>query len=368
MAAALASAVLISACVHPRGLEKPLSPAQIRREAIRRAQVWKATDVGSMDIRMGPQIPGAFAPDEEINCDFVDRKPDGHSAKFYCAIAPDDEVKIKYGRSNGEVYAEVAATRLLWALGFPADAMYPVRVVCRGCPADPFHRKGARAEKTVFEFAAAERKFPGTPVKIDGEEGWTWPELDLVDESAGGAPRPQRDALRLLAVFLQDTDTKAEQQRVICADKRSPRERGEEACLQPMMMLNDLGQTFGRANLFNRDRLSGMIFDRWSRATVWKDPTLCVGNLPQSFSGTLNNPRISEAGRRFLADLLGQLSDAQLYDLFEIAHATSRTIDGSHAGEPSVDQWVSAFKKKRDEIANRSCDPNTSRLANGSSL
>ena len=41
---------------------------------------------------------------------------------------------MKYGGTNGEVYGEVLATRLLWVLGFGADAMYPVNVICRGCP------------------------------------------------------------------------------------------------------------------------------------------------------------------------------------------------------------------------------------------
>jgi len=258
------------------------------------------------------------------------------------------------------VRAEVAATRLLWALGFPADAMYPVRVVCRGCPADPFHGKGARTER-VFEVAAAERKFPGKAIAVDGLEGWSWFELDRVDQSAGGAPRAQRDALELLAVVLQHTDSKPEQQRLICEDENKESERATGLCRQPVMMINDLGQTFGRANVFNRDQLSGMNFDRWSRAKVWKDPKHCVANLPRSFTGTLENPRVSEPGRRFLANLLVQLSDAQLSDLFEIAHAESRTI---HAHAASVAQWIDAFKKKRDEIVNRSCGATASKLAN----
>ena len=356
---ASAVAFLASSCAHARHLEKPASPVQVRRQAIRRAQVWQATDVASMDIRMGPQGKGAFAPDEEITCDYVDRKPDGGTRKFFCAIAPGDEVKIKYGETNGEVHAEVAATRLLWALGFPADAMYPVRVVCRGCPADPFHGKGARSERTVFAAAAAERKFPGKEIGR-ADEGWSWLELDRVDEAAGGAPRAQRDALKLLAVVLQHTDSKPQQQRLICEGESKESESAHEGiCQRPVMMINDVGQTFGRANPFNRDQLSGMNFDRWSHAKVWKDPKRCIANLPRSFTGTLEYPRVSEAGRRFLASLLAQLSDEQLQELFETAHVASRTI---HARAASVEQWVSAFKQKRDEIVNHSCDPNAPRL------
>ena len=50
---------------------------------------------------------------------------------------------------------------------------------------------------------------------------------------------------------------------------------------------------------------------------VWTGATVCIGNLAPSQSGTLDNPHIGKAGRKFLADLLVQLSDAQLHDLFE---------------------------------------------------
>ena len=38
--------------------------------------------------------------------------------KFECEVTPGDVVKVKYGENNGEVFAEVAASRLFWALGF----------------------------------------------------------------------------------------------------------------------------------------------------------------------------------------------------------------------------------------------------------
>src|SRR2546428_7407070 len=150
-----------------------------------------------------------------------------------------DEVKVKYGRDNGEVYGEVAATRLLWALGFGADRMYPVRVVCRGCPPDPKRNPRDRRDEMVFDPAAIERKMSGKALETRPDSGWAWPELDLIDEAAGGAPRAQRDALKLLAVFMQHTDSKPAQQRLMCVSEHAPAEG--EPCPQPFMMLNDLG-------------------------------------------------------------------------------------------------------------------------------
>src|SRR5688572_15001475 len=105
-----------------------------RHLLITRARVWMQTDVARADIRKGPAEPGGFAFMSTISCEYHDEKLGGNSPKFACRVAPDDELKVKYGGANGEVYGEVAATRLLWALGFGADRMYPVKVVCRGCP------------------------------------------------------------------------------------------------------------------------------------------------------------------------------------------------------------------------------------------
>ena len=88
-------------------------------------------------------------------------------------------MKVKYGRKNGEVYAEVAATRLFWALGFWADRMYPVQVTCRNCPVEPwFWSTEKRVDEKTFEIAAIERRLPGKRIQSKEDEGWRWAELD----------------------------------------------------------------------------------------------------------------------------------------------------------------------------------------------
>jgi len=189
---------------------------------------------------------------------------------------------------------------------------------------------------------------------VPAVDSWSWQELETVDEKAGGAPRAHRDALKLVAVFIQHTDSKPEQQRLMCLDDG---ETGGQPCAHPFMLLQDVGVTFGQANTFNANSTGSMNFGAWSRTTVWKDATTCIGNLPKSFTGTLDNPAISEEGRRFLADLLGRLSDSQLRDLFEVSRARLRLRSpmDPKSGVSSVDDWVDVFKRKRDEIANRSC-------------
>lgn len=294
-----------------------------------------------MNLRAGPQGHGAFGPADTVTCRYFARVMNGRSPKFMCRTADGDELKVKFGRHNGEVYGEVLATRLLWALGFGADRMYTVRVICRGCP-DALGGAALPNGDREFEPTAVERKAAGREIVLRERSGWSWPELDLVDERVGGSPRAHRDALILLAVFMQHTDTKPEQQRIVCLD---------EACAHPLLMVSDVGLTFGRANLANDNAIGSVNLQEWAAMPVWKDPIGCVGNLPKSLTGTLRDPVISEEGRGFLAHRLDQLSDRQLRDLFEGARVNLRS-------NATVDEWMTAFKAKRAQIAERRCvDP-----------
>ena len=284
----------------------------------------------------------------------------GKTPKFACKTDENDQLKVKFGGDNGEVYAEVMATRLLWALGFGADHMYSVRVVCRDCPS-LFNGVIRSSTESVFDPAVVERKMPGEAFQPD--DGWSWKELDSIDEHAGGATRAERDALKLLAVFLQHTDTKPEQQRLVCADESSGASakhepyKGPMPCARPFMYINDVGITFGRANKFNVNAPGSANLAAWSHTPVWQDANSCVGNLPKSATGTLDNPPISEEGRRFLADLLVKLSDTQLHDMFEAARVTLRLKDPENitSGFATIDEWVAAFKQKRDQIVQHRC-------------
>lgn len=321
----------------------------LRADAIARAQVWTATEIPVVDIRTGPGGRRAFAFRQTVTCDYVDKDLAGRSPKFACASAGDD-LKVKFGSGNAEVYAEVAATRLLWALGFGADRMYPVRVICRGCPE---HLNGIlRADGSrLFDPAAIERKMSGKEFKPDSS--WAWSELDNVQEARGGAPAAHRDALKLMAVFLQHTDSKPEQQRIECLEDEA---RTASTCTKPMMMINDVGLTFGGANLVNANS-KGMNLAAWAATPIWKGNAGCVGNLSRSATGTLKDPAISEAGRAFLAGLLTQLSDDQITALFEVSRVTLRLRDPEdvRSGFATVAEWVSVFKRKRTEIVDTRC-------------
>jgi len=341
--------VVVHAAAGPSGLVGKAA----RRDAIARAAVWTPTNVAAMDVRAGPAVPGAFAPDELVTCTYTPHARRGRTPKFHCMLPDGDVVKVKYGVSNGEVYAGVLATRLLWALGFGADRVYPVKIVCRGCPEDPMKDHKEVDGTREFSAAVVERKLPGDPIELNNDSGWKWVELNFVDQTSGGAPLAHRDALKLLAAMIQHTDNKPIQQRLNC-DPGGLTDDGR--CTKPFLIVHDVGLTFGHANYFNINNTGSVSFDLWKAEPVWHDKAACVGNLVKAATGTLGNPKISEAGRAFLAGLLDQLSDTQLHDLFEIGHVERRSRrPGTDEPPASVAEWVQAFKDKRAEIDMTRC-------------
>jgi hypothetical protein len=244
---------------------------------IRKAQIWAPTNVAEMDLRAGPQGAGAFPPNWTVVCDYVEKKAlPGITSKFDCAVGKGEVVKVRYGATNGKVQGAALATRLLWALGFGADRLCPVSGTCRGCSSDPWTKRERVDGQQVFDPAAVERKPKGYEMKSEHKGGWAWPELDLIDEQQGGASVAQRDGLKLLAVFMQHTDTKTEQERLLCLPNGRTNDGG---CDEPFMMPHDVGLTFGQANAFNRTSVGSVNFDQWSKTPMWKDATACVGLL-----------------------------------------------------------------------------------------
>jgi hypothetical protein len=327
-----------------------------RGEAIARAQVWRAptTPVGRALLGADRRAPSM------IDCRFHFSDLGGTTPKFDCVLPSGKELRVKYGPGS-EVPAEVAATRLLSALGFGADTVTLVeRLRCYACPNEPFvttkvvgvTRTQPLFERVVdddsyeqFEWAGIEQKFAARPIESESQKGWAFFELDSVDPSKGGAPRAHVDALRLLAVFLAHWDNKADNQRLVCLSESWP--EGTH-CPEPFLLLQDLGSTFGP----NRVDL-----DAWMSSKIWQDRKACMlsmEELPYG-GGTFGPTRVSERGRRFLAKLLEQLSDAQLTELFTGARFDKPR--NALKGSAPIADWVRAFKARVQTISEGSPCP-----------
>ena len=362
-------ALLLSLLLWPSAAfsgQKPEEPPTAEHEqAMRRAQVWLEPAIPIEQAKPGenPNGSDSFSPDEAIVCSFRPAYMGGSTPKFDCELRNGDKVKVKYGRDNAEIYAEVAGSRLLNTLGFPADRMYVVKSVrCYGCPEDPYLgmqclNEGREFDACFrnldynayhdFDYAVIERGVKGRRIETEKTSGWTWFELEKINPAAGGASRAQVDALRLLAIFLGHWDNKNKNQRLLCLSSED-----KSQCAHPVAMVQDLGATFGALEAPTR-----IDVDTWGKTPIWSDSATCTVSMqawPRGGSG-FPDTRISEEGRQFLATRLSKLSPRQIRELVEGARLTSYPRADSNTKD--VDQWVRAFEGKVRAIADSSPCP-----------
>jgi hypothetical protein len=336
------------------------------------AEVWHPTNIPATNIYLGPENNVSVLPEKEVKCFYVEENSPsvGFTPKFKCRLVDTGEiVRIKFSRR--ETLAEIAGTRLLWALGFYTDEMYPVTLRCYGCPSkDPAHPAAgeARSERLIYD-AVMERNFPGEMIEQYADQGWSWDEFEQLENESTGARKAQLSALKLVAVFIQHSDSKRSQQRLACYSTNIVRQFGKEICPRPVLMIQDLGATFGVGS-DTVEASSAMYFKGWSNIPVWNTSKeieyasthsgnqKCFGNLLSAGDGGLTDPPISEEGRAFLAKLMNQLSDQQIRDLFRVSRADKtkeQTLKNGMLAPVAIEDWVQVFKQKRKEIQEKRC-------------
>ncbi len=92
-----------------------------------------------------------------------------------------------------------------------------------------------------FATVSVERRLDGEAIGTEHDSGWGFDELDRVQGGPDGHGRAERDALRLLAVLLDNWDTREDNQRLVCLD----REAKHAECRRPFAYMHDVGATFG---------------------------------------------------------------------------------------------------------------------------
>ena len=325
-----------------------------RDASLARAHVWREPDLAIERIDLSHNPPGPFRDADDVTCTFLFDAVDGTTPKFHCRTPDGSNIRVKYGPRNPELPAETAASRLMWALGFPVDHIFRVHSVrCFGCPADPFSAlqcldsggardgclAGAQTDRAVtFDEPTIERRKEGRIIESAPDQGWSWFELDHIDPHLGGAPRRDVDALRLMAVLLAHWDNKGPNQRLLCP---SGVPYSDGVCAAPIAMVKDLGATFGplKVDLPN-----------WQRTQIWADARSCVATmkaLPYD-GGTFAEHAISEEGRQLTLRLLRRLSVAQVRSLFSGSGVTQLNQVVAAAHDP--DAWTRAFMDKVKQI------------------
>jgi hypothetical protein len=324
-----------------------------RNAALTRAKIFREHhfDASTIDFAVDPNR--AHVDPTLTTCRYRPDAVSGTTPKFDCELPGGEKIKVKYGWTK-EIPSEIAATRLLHALGFGADHVSRVGTVrCYGCPFQPFHTRGLLEmikldgyfDKRInyssyrdFAQVSVERNLDGEAIEVGHERGWAFYELDKIDPSRGGASRAEVDALRLMAVFLHHWDNKSSNQRLTCINAKTAN------CAHPLAMIQDVGSEFGpkKAELSN-----------WRAKPVWSgDQAKCLVSMkgmPYN-GGTFADVQISEGGRKLLADRLRQLSPKQIETLF------------TTAGLEDVAAWTAAFQDRVRQIAERPACPATTKV------
>jgi hypothetical protein len=319
--------------------------AQLRDDALQRARIRLRAGDGRSLMMPPPDVTGTLTR-ASIDCQFVPHATGGTSYKFDCALDDGEIVRVKYGHEP-EIHGEVAATRLVSALGYAADHVYLVpHLTCHGCPPTPFvttlvlDTLGAppwRANGTSdFEWVAVERKFAGIAIEDSARAGWAWWEL-----TSSAAPREELDALRLLAVFLAHWDNKADNQRLVCLDEAHADETSP--CRDPLLMIQDLGSTFGplKVNL-----------SQWRQMPLWIERSACsvsMKMLPYG-GGTFTDARIVDSARVRLGKALASFTDEELRGWLSAARFPQYYASTDDAKD--LDAWLSAYRHRVSEILN----------------
>ena len=287
------------------------------------------------------------------------------------------ELKVKYRSLDDpefvferDMYSEVAATRLLWALHFPADRMYRVgRVHCHRCPRDPFSDRDRTAEGhyTTFDTAAIELRYrAGRAEKYDKwlDGGWSWGEelhrLRYAPAAEGFSEEQRKhfDGLIVLMNIVLQLSTPPHQNRLMCLRGNIQQLGPYKHCPDTVLLVHDLGATFGKRR---PDSL-----ETWRRHEVWADPERCETALPAETHNDYKVERytIGQAGWRFILDLLNQLTAEHLRALFESAGFERFDVTLVPPGEiPTprqskavIDAWIAGFLDKVEQVRSVACE------------
>ena len=387
-----------------------VADAQHRLRYLATARIW--SDPGEITpemlaagrpLKLQSPVLEAALRGEPLPCDFAKpgRTLGGNTPKFSCVTSDGTTIRVKYSNGsrdgNREIFSAVAAAKLMWALGFVSDPIYPITIDCRNCPSDPMSGAGGRARR---QYLATFQPQGRRMVMVEGnnaDQGWRWGEVDeaiarLPEGELRTRQRMHFDALALLAVFIQHGDRKPEQQRLECRSAldpsagaaRPPKKNGGaavfferpdgSACSEPVIAVQDIGATFGGAGRITSSETAKMNLKAWTNRPVFQparpsssgEVPECRGDLTVSAragEGNGANPRIGEAGRAFLQERLLLLTDAHVRAL--MATARVEKLSESHEWRDpgtgitytGAEAWVAAFKDKVRQITERRCAP-----------
>jgi len=343
--------------------------AEERARAEQTAKVYRTPDPG-YDPVLGynpASGPARGAPPVDtngraktINCVAnKDEKPGaGTTPKFHCSVpgvTDEDGNLIRYkikphfkGQSpdkrNGEIYGEFLSSRFSKALGFFADDEWVADVNCPDCEKS-LTKSFQGASFSPFQPAAG-IELPlarGIDVDCDNKDSASLAET-LTSLLQNGAPRAEIDAFKLWLAFIDHGDTKSDNHKFACLNSKK---NGNTRTCEPgeaVYYVGDMGSTFGFSSASEKKAR----LDTWRN----KKPIEVKDGGCTTSAKSVGDTRISEGGRKLLANNLQRLLDAeQQHKTITRVFAASRNAERDQP--PAA--WAAEFVRKARMIIDARC-------------
>src|SRR5215213_3127395 len=354
----------------PAGAQQACFTAQERARAEQTARVYRTPDPGYDPVlgynpEKGPRR-GALPINDNgmakpISCVAnKDEKPGaGTTPKFHCSIpgvTDDNGDLIRYkvkphfkGQSldkrNGEIYGEFLSSRFSKALGFFADDEWVADVNCPDCQKS-LTKSFQGASFSPFQPAAGV-ELPlgrGIDVNCNNKDSGALPDT-LTNLLHNSAARAEIDAFKLWLAFIDHGDTKTDNHKFACLNSKK-NGNNTRTCVpgEAIFYVADMGSTFG----FSSSSEKKARLDGWRS----KNPLEVKGGACTTTAKSVGDPRISEGGRKLLADNLQRLLDAEQQNkMITGVFAASRNAERDR---PPA-EWAAEFVRKARMIIDARC-------------
>ena len=252
------------------------------------------TDIESRDLFYGTGGQEG-APDPAGKFTFVERSTQGTTKKLHVEDDQGHKWTVKFG---AEAKPEVAASRIVWAVGYHVDQDYFVKQA---------HIEGAGKDSDARDVRFKRRNDGYKEVGL-----WTWADNPFLGTR-------ELQGLKVLMVVLNNWDLKTDNNKILRPDQKSGGDRDER-----IYYIADLGATFGKTGSFLQ------------KVAPFGDPPAGSKGKPKEYAhqdfieGTRNGEvifhykgkdsstlrGITVADAKWMGNLLGRLSEKQLSDAF----------------------------------------------------
>jgi hypothetical protein len=266
--------------------------------------LWREpTDITSLDLLAGPG-GDAMKPDLS-QIIWEENDTSGYSVKWKVRDASGKKWVVKLGN---EARPETAATRLVWAAGYPTEINYLVPCVkITNAPKPPSDKSVKRCEGKGF----ANVRFEARPDDAKRLDMWSWKQNPFVGTK-------EFQGLIVLMALVNNWDLKDENNKVIYV----PGDGGGEL----RYVISDLGATFGKTGgpiAHSRNEPNKYIRTGFVEKVEGDHVKF---DYHGKNSGLFDSITVEQA--KWMGDLLSQLSEKQIMDAFRAANFEPNEIEG----------------------------------------